>query len=72
MDFPLLRHTEMAHLSGKPLSLEGKTQVKSMTWVRIGGGAGGPGFKLALTTGEKGFGYLCPACGDCLFRIAKY
>jgi len=21
---------------------------------------------------EKGFGYLCPACGDCAFQIVKY
>ncbi len=32
----------------------------------------GPGFKLALTTGEKGFGYLPPVCGQCPFRIVKY
>jgi len=32
----------------------------------------GPRFKLALTTGEKSFGYSCPACGDCPFQIVKY
>ncbi len=31
----------------------------------------GPGFKLALTTGEERFGRLSPVCGDCLFRIVK-
>ena len=31
----------------------------------------GPGFKLALTTGEKIFGCLSPVCGDCSFRIVE-
>ena len=31
----------------------------------------GPGFKLALATGEEGFGCLSPVCGDCQFHIVK-
>jgi len=32
----------------------------------------GPGFKLALTTDEEGFGCLSPVCGCCPFRFVKY
>jgi len=31
----------------------------------------GPGFKLALATGEERFGFLSPVCGHCPFRIVK-
>ena len=31
----------------------------------------GPGFKLALRTGEERFWCLSPVCGDCLFHIVK-
>ena len=31
----------------------------------------GPGFKLALRTGEEGLGCLSPVCGECPFRIVK-
>ena len=28
--------------------------------------------KLAVRTGEQGFGCLSPVCGGCLFRIVTY